>query len=805
MSVPYSEWLKIDLHVHTDWSCKTKSNDYSGNFSVDTLKEALVENEVAIFSLTDHNIINIDAYKQYYATCDVCVDPLLLVGVELDIIVGVNDEKTYHSLIVFNHSSEEQARLIHEKLEQKYKEKNADLLERTLTIDELIDLFPEDDYFFIPHAGNTKSIIDPYRGEINVAQEMIILMQSALEKVKEQKRQIYNEGFNNVLNEAFQNKNDHAYIEFSDNHCIESYPRSSNGADGQDHAFYYVKGGKNFETLRQAFIDPKSRIKSSDSYASLRKSPRYLESINFQGIDTIEDGVISFSPHLNVIIGGRSSGKSLLMNLLGHKIDSTKDKPKDDYGVDLEKVKIKAIQDSGPSKETSIPSNRITYIQQGEIVGYFEAGDLKELAHYTGKREEYLEAKQAFIGRRGELDALLKKLISSYDDCHCLSSEKFVLHQSTLDHILGTSFTFQWDQDVVFGDHDISGQIESESEVIEGLTDEIKEFMECSLVELDEEDIALIEAFTELVDRKANLLNKKKSANAIKLSFLHSISDLICQKNEELDEDARQKDASIRTLREVKIKARDTFKKLSELRTRSSDLASFDCKIRKEIDLQDGIRLVLELRESVIDRIDGLIIDGIKNGASEKSLYWNLLALLRGRASLKNYSEASTSSLQKKIAKQIEDIHLLFDAPADYLEYEDGESSLNKSPGYNSEKYLEIILKSGETEIIIIDQPEDNLGNAFIADSLVEIIRDIKFSKQVFLVTHNPSIVVHGDAENVVIATNNDKVIRYSQVVIEDNESKRAICKILDGGEYIFHTRSRKYNIQKLLKGGRHG
>ena len=64
----YSDWFKVDLHIHTDFSKTTKTNDYQGNFDINLLKQKLVENDVKLFSLTDHNIINVDAYREYYNT-----------------------------------------------------------------------------------------------------------------------------------------------------------------------------------------------------------------------------------------------------------------------------------------------------------------------------------------------------------------------------------------------------------------------------------------------------------------------------------------------------------------------------------------------------------------------------------------------------------------------------------------------------------------------------------------------------------------------------------------------------------------
>jgi DNA repair ATPase RecN len=150
-------------------------------------------------------------------------------------------------------------------------------------------------------------------------------------------------------------------------------------------------------------------------------------------------------------------------------------------------------------------------------------------------------------------------------------------------------------------------------------------------------------------------------------------------------------------------------------------------------------------------------------------------------------------SLKKEIDK-------LLDEPKDYLKYQNGTSSKDNSPGYNSEQYLKIILNNDRNKIIIIDQPEDNLGNRFITTELVKEIRNIKFQKQLFLITHNPSIVVYGDAESIIIAHNDNNSIKYKQVVLEDKNAQKEICEILDGGEYIFDKRAKKYNIQRLIQ-----
>ena len=60
--------------------------------------------------------------------------------------------------------------------------------------------------------------------------------------------------------------------------------------------------------------------------------------------------------------------------------------------------------------------------------------------------------------------------------------------------------------------------------------------------------------------------------------------------------------------------------------------------------------------------------------------------------------------------------------------------------------------------------------------------------------------MVYGDAENIIMCTNNENVIKYEQFVLEDKDYQKEICSVLDGGQYIFEQRARKYNIKKLIQ-----
>ena len=70
------------------------------------------------------------------------------------------------------------------------------------------------------------------------------------------------------------------------------------------------------------------------------------------------------------------------------------------------------------------------------------------------------------------------------------------------------------------------------------------------------------------------------------------------------------------------------------------------------------------------------------------------------------------------------------------------------SQGQRSAALLAFLLAFGE-EPLVLDQPEDDLDNHLIYDLIVRQIRENKQRRQLIVVTHNPNVVVNGDAEMI--------------------------------------------------------
>ncbi|MEZ8288176.1 TrlF family AAA-like ATPase [Vibrio sp. 10N.237.312.B06] len=154
--------------------------------------------------------------------------------------------------------------------------------------------------------------------------------------------------------------------------------------------------------------------------------------------------------------------------------------------------------------------------------------------------------------------------------------------------------------------------------------------------------------------------------------------------------------------------------------------------------------------------------------------------------------------LKEKYASQPEFLaRLACWIPDDFLEVKYSQrgngtqfTSINKgSAGQKAAAILAFLLSHGD-EPIIVDQPEDDLDNALVYSLIVNQIQSNKKRRQIIIVTHNPNIVVNGDAElvNVMEFRGGQVQIKTSGSLIEQN-IRDEVCEIMEGGREAFNKR----------------
>ena len=147
-----------------------------------------------------------------------------------------------------------------------------------------------------------------------------------------------------------------------------------------------------------------------------------------------------------------------------------------------------------------------------------------------------------------------------------------------------------------------------------------------------------------------------------------------------------------------------------------------------------------------------------------------------------------------KDTKSIFDIETveLYDKPI--IELKDGQDykdSSQLSTGQKCTTILPILLLESKNPLLI-DQPEDNLDNAFIYETVVKNLRERKGKRQLIFVTHNPNIPVLGDAERVFVL-HSSGINASVEIQGTVDEVKEQIETLLEGGEDAFQERMKRY------------
>ena len=235
--------------------------------------------------------------------------------------------------------------------------------------------------------------------------------------------------------------------------------------------------------------------------------------------------------------------------------------------------------------------------------------------------------------------------------------------------------------------------------------------------------------------------------------------------------------------------------------------------------LDQKVRLTLNTegnRQEFVNCLDNYNMEGV----GTKKLSWvlegsfapsNLAATIRaGEDTLQQMKWGTTPSVIQALCR-LPERHLLAleefvvpDTMAIELNVTHGEREAHfrrideLSTGQQCTAILHLLLLDNQ-DPLILDQPEDNLDNAFIAERIVAELRRAKLSRQFLFATHNANIPVFGDAEWIgVLSVEDGKgvILPEQQGAIDVPEIQRLAADILEGGRSAFNQRREKYGFE---------
>jgi hypothetical protein len=177
--------------------------------------------------------------------------------------------------------------------------------------------------------------------------------------------------------------------------------------------------------------------------------------------------------------------------------------------------------------------------------------------------------------------------------------------------------------------------------------------------------------------------------------------------------------------------------------------------------------------------------------------YSDFGSIYRDLVNALNKAGSSPETFEKYFIENLPAL-LTYQVPNKFTIKYKGKPLQGHSLGQRASALILFILNQMENDVIILDQPEDDLDNQTIYEDVIKLIREIKPKIQFIFATHNANFPVLGDAEQIYSCRYHDNKIELTSGSIDSLDMQREIVDIMEGGEEAFSKRKEIYEIWKL-------
>lgn len=163
-----------------------------------------------------------------------------------------------------------------------------------------------------------------------------------------------------------------------------------------------------------------------------------------------------------------------------------------------------------------------------------------------------------------------------------------------------------------------------------------------------------------------------------------------------------------------------------------------------------------------------------------------ILNILSGGSQLVNFKDRFYSILFEFLIYRPEDMIV--------ITYKDKDLKYH-SAGQRASAIILFLLTQEENDVVIIDQPEDDLDNQSIYEELIKVLLQLKNKTQFIFATHSPNIVVLGDSEQIFACNYSEDKIQIEQGGIDSIKMQKTIISVMEGGLDAFNRRREIYGL----------
>lgn len=801
-----SEWRKWDLHIHTpssyDYKDKTITNEEFIN--------KLVENNISAVAITDHHVIDVERIKKLQ---ELGLDKNVTIFPGIEILSDARGSEPIHIIGIFSNTSkidyiwsQLKAKTNICKIEGEGKKENEVYCDLADTVKLIHDLGG----IVTIHAGHKSNSMEtiPHTIPHGDAQKndiagIVDIFEVAKEKDVADYQKFVNPSIKNSIGKEL------PIIICSDNHDIKNYELRQN---------CWIKANLTFEGLKQIIYEPEDRVRVQADKPEQKNDYQIIDSIVFNN-ETMGNQKIEFNQNLNTIIGGRSSGKSILLGCLATNIDpNISAKENTSYNAKYNSL-VKTLSKSASVtwRDKTTKSRKIIYYSQSTIServrpDEYGISGINELVQDIIKKDnDKSQELQKYDSVMGANRTEINTKINDFTELQNQIDEK---NNQIAD--IGNK------AGIVIEIEKIQNEIETIKKSIDGyLTDEedkkykrfkdqvVKSEQKIRLLksDIDQLNIAMdTELFVSIdtlistfsVDSKEEITSFYEALKTeTKEKWINFINNLI---------ELKKKEVSDISEKMSEITNSELFKKGESFQSSNEQLANKEKSLKEEkekkykIDkLEQEIKELNNAKKNCIESLWSLF----EKYNSYTSYLANILSIQKEEVEIqtkstflyKDFFEAALEALNKKEKnvkkydsyeektneERIKWVREIFDGIVNRklplkkdlrqtlinlfsnnyykLSYDvtfDGDSFETMSEGKKAFIALRLLLDFDDSKCpIIIDQPEDDLDNRAIYDKLVEYLRKQKRNRQIILATHNPNVVVGADSELVIVANQN--------------------------------------------------
>lgn len=768
------EAIYVDLHIHTSENADQLNMNYDVDELIKNVKRQAKEKE-ALISLTDHNTINKNAYIKLLSKNTKGIN--IILGTELH-IRNHDDRPAYHCHIYFDIKEIEATEIdkINQILDELYPKKVVAKKDKSIPkIDKIINSFENYNFILIPHGGQNHATFEKSINPKSTCDETIerTIYYNQIEGfsarsnrgLEETKKYLQKLGINSFVN----------LITGSDNYNPGKYP-SAKSDEKSEFIPTWMYANPDFRGLKLAL--------SEDSRLEYNANPTLDDYNIIKGIKLKNEKIdieVELTQGLNVIIGESSSGKSLFVDSVYNKITNQIENCEYEEDFEISKMKIKDELGAEPY-----------YIEQNFIAKAVRNKNelntipiIKDLFPENEYNQNAIDAQLTEIKKiLNNFIKSIKKVETAYERIKKIPNINNLLTKGevTENHIQLLEINDELIEKIKYTKDDMTTDIKQIKEIK-------KNVKRNPLYDGNEENFDII--INELIE-----LNKKykfeEKIRKITNKYIRKYDDQINLRSSNNSSVIRSRKSLIKNITSYVSGTNEFYECLRAMLGINYEIKS----IEKEF---EGNKLYIINNLKISEEI---LLDTIKNYVNSRKIKIPSLSDLKPKDLFKeNLVKSQISSYEdfanniyNDIASKNKKIYKVIDFKGNDFE--------KLSPGWKTAIILDIMLKYDEDRApLIIDQPEDNLANSYINDGLIKSLKRAKLNKQILIVSHNATIPMLGDAQNIILCRNLDNKINIVSEKLEGEIDKKPvidyIAEITDGGKKAIKKRFKKYNFKK--------